>query len=272
MLDRFKIKLATNTTEYWETIEKLHAATAGADTIPLTFQDWELYKFDLRDHQYPVTLYARPLGVYNQFLHEQYAYTSSNTTIRAKPGDVVLDCGGCYGDTALYFATRVGSRGTVYSFEFVPSNIRLWLQNVQLNPGLSANIKLVQQPLSDASGQELFYQDFGPATAVRSQRATAADGIVKTLSIDDFVDQNHVPRVDFINMDVEGAEEPPLKGANNVLKTYKPRLAIAIYHSVEQFCNLFEVITSLNLGYKLYLGHHTIHAEETILYAEVPDK
>ena len=54
-------------------------------------------------------------------------------------------------------------------------------------------------------------------------------------------------------------------------KKFKPILAIAIYHSMEDFINLPKWILNLNLGYKLYLSHNTIHAEETIIYAIIND-
>ena len=86
---------------------------------------------------------------------------------------------------------------------------------------------------------------------------------------DDFVKDNNIPRVDFIKMDIEGAEPFALNGAVETIKRFKPKLAIAIYHSMDDFVNIPEWITGLNLGYKLYLGHYTIHSEETILFAKV---
>ena len=68
-------------------------------------------------------------------------------------------------------------------------------------------------------------------------------------------------------MDIEGAEPYALKGAEDTIRKYKPSLAIAIYHSMSDFVNIPEYIYSMELGYKLYMGHYSIHAEETILFA-----
>lgn len=70
-------------------------------------------------------------------------------------------------------------------------------------------------------------------------------------------------------MDIEGAEPFALKGAIETIKTFKPVLAIAIYHSIDDFIHIPKWIDSLNLGYKFYLGHYTIHSEETILFAQI---
>jgi hypothetical protein len=70
-------------------------------------------------------------------------------------------------------------------------------------------------------------------------------------------------------MDIEGAEPFALRGAEQTLRKYKPNLAIAIYHSLSDFVKIPEYLSSLGLGYKFYLGHFTIHEEETILYATI---
>ena len=74
-------------------------------------------------------------------------------------------------------------------------------------------------------------------------------------------------KVSFIKMDIEGAELPSLRGAVNTLQAFKPKLAISIYHSMNDFVEIPEFLNNLGLGYKFYLGHYTIHAEETVLYA-----
>ena len=53
----------------------------------------------------------------------------------------------------------------------------------------------------------------------------------------------------------------------NVLKKYKPKLAISIYHSLDDFVDIPLFLNSLNLGYKFYIKHGTIHHEETVLLA-----
>jgi hypothetical protein len=75
--------------------------------------------------------------------------------------------------------------------------------------------------------------------------------------------------VDFIKMDIEGAEPYALKGAINTIKKFKPKLAIAIYHSLSDFVQIPKFIDDLGLGYKLHLSHCSIHEEETILFAAI---
>ncbi len=45
------------------------------------------------------------------------------------------------------------------------------------------------------------------------------------------------------------------------------KLAIAIYHSLEDFVNIPKWLMGLGLDYNFFLGHYTIHSEETVLFA-----
>jgi hypothetical protein len=92
-------------------------------------------------------------------------------------------------------------------------------------------------------------------------------GTAITISIDDFVSANGITKVDFIKMDIEGAELKALKGAKQTIKKFKPKLAIAIYHSMEDFVTIPNWILNLNLDYNIFIGHYTIHSEETICFA-----
>jgi hypothetical protein len=69
-------------------------------------------------------------------------------------------------------------------------------------------------------------------------------------------------------MDIEGSEPAALRGAEKIIRRDRPKLAIAIYHGWDDFANIPEWISNLGIDYAFYLGHYTIHAEETILFAK----
>lgn len=91
---------------------------------------------------------------------------------------------------------------------------------------------------------------------------------VETLTIDDLLRNNGLERIDFIKMDIEGAELEALKGAETVIRRFRPKLAISIYHRLPDFWEIPQWIEGLGLGYRFHLRHFTIHAEETVLFAE----
>jgi hypothetical protein len=73
----------------------------------------------------------------------------------------------------------------------------------------------------------------------------------------------------FLKMSTEVEEFGVLKVAKEIIMSFKPKLAITVYHSLKDFWEIPEWLDSLGLGYKFYLRHFTIHSEETVLFAEI---
>jgi len=207
------------------------------------------------------------LAFQHTFTSEQYFYRHGAVEIGAREGDVVLDGGGCWGDTALYFADRAGTNGSVFVFEFEPGNLQLLRHNLSLNPHLERKINIVERALWSHSDEELHFDSKGPGTRLEEGGA-AAEHSVKTQHIDGLVQERGLQRVDFIKMDIEGAERAALRGAAETIKRWKPRLAITVYHHIDDFFEIPLYLASLGCGYRFYLDHFTIHEEETVLFAE----
>lgn len=91
---------------------------------------------------------------------------------------------------------------------------------------------------------------------------------IRTLSIDGLVEREQLKRLDFIKMDIEGAELAALKGAEQSIRRFRPKLAISVYHQLQDFWEIPQWIDSLGLGYRFHLRHFTIHQEETVLFAQ----
>ena len=267
ILGHTKVKLPTNTAAYSESIRLIESNYNTSDFIDTGFLDFRLYNLDLSFLNVPIKMYANALGCYIDFVLKQYEYHNADIHIEAKSGDVVIDAGGCYGDTALYFANKVGSNGAVHVFEFIPDNIKLLNRNVEQNPLLKENIQLVDRPVWSITGKDVFYKANGPGSFVAMEPFDGYNGKTTTLSIDDYVLVARLDKVDMIKMDIEGAENNALAGAIETIRRFKPKLAIALYHSVQDFESIPKFINDLNLGYKFYLLHATIHTEETMLFA-----
>ena len=74
-------------------------------------------------------------------------------------------------------------------------------------------------------------------------------------------------KVTFIKMDIEGAELEALHGCKEIIKKYKPKLAICIYHKQSDLIDIPLYIKELVPEYKLYIRHYSNCGSETILYA-----
>lgn len=73
--------------------------------------------------------------------------------------------------------------------------------------------------------------------------------------------------VTFIKMDIEGAELEALKGSRGILKQYRPRLAISLYHKKEDLVQIPAYIKEMVPEYRLYIRHYSNASVETVLYA-----
>jgi len=255
---------------YWEQRQAARALRIGSSELPAGFMGWTLGQYDLDALGFPLRLYTRAPAVQHIFMMQQYRYARSRR-IEVEAGDVVIDAGAGWGDSTLYFACRAGSAGRIFAFEFVPSNLRVLNENLALNPGISGSIQLVEHPLWSVSGLPMSFENRGPASGVAPARA--GDGVTThtALAIDDFAADIGLSSVDFIKMDIEGAEPKALQGACKVLSAHRPRLAISVYHEVEHLASIPEMLDSLDLGYRFYLDHFTTHAEETVLFAVCDD-
>ncbi len=248
-------RLPMNTAAYWEAraaISPYRRATGVVKNVPY-FGSLDEFELD------GLHLIAHALIVLNTFVVEQYRCRRANIGVR--PGDVVVDGGACWGDTSLYFA-REAER--VFAYECMPFNQAIFRRNMELNRKLAEKIELVDAALWRSSGETLVFSVDGSAS-----RANSTTGLpVKTHTIDDLVAEKHLGRVDFIKMDIEGAEFNALAGAERTIRQFKPRLAICVYHSLEDFVRIPKWIAGLGLGYRLYLDHFTIYQEESIVFAE----
>jgi len=72
--------------------------------------------------------------------------------------------------------------------------------------------------------------------------------------------------VTFIKADIEGFEMKMLKGAEKIIKRDKPKLAICVYHKVNDIFDFVEYLGRIVPEYKFRLRHHSYNSTETVLY------
>jgi FkbM family methyltransferase len=267
ILGNKKVKLPLNAEWYWRQRNEIKSSIVESPSLKSPYHGWTLEKFDLNPFGYPIHIYYAAMGIQATYFSKQYEYSHDGVEIKAKADDVVIDCGGCWGDTALYFASQVNEDGKVYTFEFIPSNIELFKRNLELNPHLSSKVTLIPNPVWDKSGESFYIVDKGPASHISSTPVNNGD-VVYTMSIDDLVQNQSLNRVDLIKMDIEGAETAALRGATQTLLKFKPKLAIAVYHDISDFGLIPKFISDLGLKYRFYLGHFSTMVAETVLFGE----
>lgn len=81
-------------------------------------------------------------------------------------------------------------------------------------------------------------------------------------SIDNLISQ----KVDYIKLDIEGAEQDTIIGAKNTIKKYKPIFAICIYHKAEDWYKVPKLVLEIQKDYNIYLRHYMEGIYETVMY------
>ncbi len=244
------------------------------DVTPLRYAGGpNSHRFDLQPLGFPVVLESYMLGVQGTFQLQQYR-CPTHAAARPMPDDVAIDAGGCFGETALWLAHAVGVTGRVVTLEFDVENLVLLRANLERNPSLASRITLLEAALWSRGGCALPIEMGGPAATVSSGDVPLGDGagvsVARSIALDDLVDDGVIDRVDFVKMDIEGAEPMALMGAVRVLERFRPRLALATYHDIDHLWQLPRYLAGLELGYRFSIGHFTMHDEETVLYGWVP--
>jgi FkbM family methyltransferase len=234
------------------------------------FSPLSLYQVPV-DGPFVASLNSHSVDVVSVFLLGQYTYDHGEHQVAAQPGDVVLDIGGCWGDTALYFAGRVGPRGKVYTFEFDPESLEILRANLALNPELAERIEVIELALWKRSGEMLEVVQAGRMTSVSAQERAKATLSVPSITLDDFVAQHGLDRVDFVKMDVEGAELDVIAGGRQTLARFAPKLGLAAYHRDDDLVRIPEALVAAQPSYTFYVESFSPVEDETVLFGAPSD-
>lgn len=262
LLGHRHVRLPTNTSKHWE-------VRAAVKAMPSELSEFSGYFGPLRVHDVEfeserISVICRWSNVAWTFFFRQYYFARDEVSVAPMQGDRVIDAGACYADTALGFAAVVGHSGRVVSFEIDPANAVIARRNLEHNPALAERIDLRECALAHAD-IPLYLHGSGPAAQVTSEPGPEP---LMVTTIDRLIASGELDRVDFIKMDIEGAELVALMGAEETLRRFRPRLAISLYHRPGDFWRIPLWLRSLDVGYRFYVDHYTIHREETVLYAE----
>jgi len=136
-----------------------------------------------------------------------------------------IDLGANVGLYTALAAAIVGPTGKVFAFEPDKENFGFLEKTVARNGFL--NTECYQVAISDRNGEGKLYhseENLGDHRIYDSEDGRGSTSIELT-TLDHFVLTHNIARVDFIKMDIQGAEELAMRGMENVLKN-NPHLQI----------------------------------------------
>ena len=189
-------------------------------------------------------------------------------------GETVVDCGACSseygGQFVSTFLESAGSSGLVYAFEpIVPIYQSLDVElshifNVHLINAATWSHSTSLRMTSDGIASRCLSSD---SCSISTTANETSDTFVHAVALDEiFADR----AVDFIKMDVEGAELASLRGATKILHRDRPALSICIYHSAADFVQIPQYIYELNLDYRMWIECNEGHVWSGMKLFAVP--
>jgi FkbM family methyltransferase len=171
--------------------------------------------------------------------------------VAVKPGDIVLDCGanvGVFTRTALKRGARL-----VVSIEPAPATAECLRRNFKREISEGRVIVVPKGVWDRTDVLELALGDEGNTTGDSFVLGANQKSKVKVplTTIDILADELKLPRVDFIKMDIEGAEKQALRGAAGTIRKYAPRMAIAAEHLPDDVTAIPPVVTAIRKDYEV---------------------
>ena len=224
----------------------------------LVSEDSGLELWDSPEGRYWIPRGNRYVLPFNLAEMESHIYGTGSHFIHA--GDIVLDCGASDGDFTRE-ALQAGAN-LVVSIEISPAAIECLRRNLAL-PLAEGRVIVYPKGVWDADGSlQLNVSDsnFAANSVVLHPEGSHRDVEVPLTTIDKIVRELRLARVDFIKMDIEGAEAKALAGARTTIVKFKPRLSIATEHKPDDQFTIPNAIRSLRSDYKMSCGPCSVSA------------
>jgi FkbM family methyltransferase len=183
-------------------------------------------------------------------IEKEQVYESRN--VRIEPGDTVVDCGAHVGVFTRHALRRGAAR--VIAVEPDSANIAA-LEATFPREITEGRVVLVKGGVWDQVSlltlTDSHDNSAGHSFVIERQNSEQVSGI-PVWPLDDIVARLQLDRVDFIKMDIEGAERRALAGARLTLGRFRPRLAICTYHLPDDTVAVPAVVRKANPSYLIH--------------------
>ncbi len=208
----------------------------------------------------------RQKGIAPEDIYTLNSYDKENVKdIYFPPGEIKLPIRkdksfvdiGCYDgkDSLQYLKWSGNKEAKIYAFEPDIRNYEICKENLNLYP----NIELFNIGLSDHEEEvgvmgegEMSYLGIGSERKVWTKR------------LDNILGNKFVG---FMKMDVEGYEEHALRGAEEIIRSQRPVLAVSVYHKKSDIWRIPKLLLEYYGGYRFYMRHYSVANGDTVLYA-----
>ncbi len=190
------------------------------------------------------------------------AFGGSGHPFRLNGDEHYVDIGAYDGDTVRKFLLAARYQyEAIHAFEPDPENYAAMCRS--LAGSEFAGVQMHNQAVSDAKG----FLSFAAKGTMGSRAEEGGDSQVECVRLDDVLE-----KMTFLKMDVEGHEASVLRGATELIRRCRPRMAITCYHHALDILDIVAAIDDILPGARLRLRHYSMYFYDTILYVDWPDK
>lgn len=218
-------------------------------------------------YEYLIDNHVEAERLYSGFIHDYQHQYFENDLIDITEDTVFVDGGVFDGSSSLDFAAfAMGKYKKIYAFE--PDEMAF--ENTKKNfEETDIRVVLIPKGLWNREEELLFQMGTG-GSGTLDLDSTTCNGVqtvkVKVDTLDRMIPEEEWQDL-FIKMDIETAELKALYGAEAIIKSHKPQLAICIYHLAKDLIDIFHYLKELVPEYEFTIRHYTSHEYETVLYA-----
>lgn len=179
------------------------------------------------------------LATLSELLNSNHGHQYLYGPTQLSPDDVVLDIGACEGSFSAFVTGRCRR---VIAVEPTAEMCRLIEKLFEIRN--QPRPQIFRCFLGESPSKAYLLENSNPAGNRMSFEATEGAEEVPVRTLDDLVGSLD-EKPTFIKCDAEGAALQILKGGIEYLSKYKPKLAIASYHTHTEFRELYEFLASL---------------------------
>ena len=182
----------------------------------------------------------------------------------AKEGDIIFDVGAYCGTQAIYWSKIVGATGKVICLEPDETNYNILQKNIALHG--EKNV-IASKVGAYSENKEINFSNNGSmgSQVIENKNKNSTSIQVKTLET--IFNELKLPKIDFIKMDIEGAEIEAIRPALSFIQTNKIRLIIEP-HYIKGTLNDMQIIEMFNsINYNVDVLKQGDYDYQPLLYA-----